>query len=146
MIDAFSHVTLSCSNLIRSTAFYKTLGFEVTRKIGELDSDGVARAFALPRGHLDVVHLAPPEEKGAMTIDLVQWRDPPPGQAAYEALNSLGLNRLALTVSHLDATVATLRTRGIAFLSDPQPFGECVRSAVCRDPDGVFIQLIEGLN
>jgi glyoxylase I family protein len=49
-------------------------------------------------------------------------------------------------VSDLDATVAALRDQGITFLtSGPQIFGEGIRCIVTTDPDGVFLQLIEGL-
>lgn len=79
MIRDFSHVTVSCSDLERSVAFYRGIGLEVVRRVGELDSAGVAAAFALPRGHLSVVHLAPPGTDGSFVIDLVQWLDPSPG-------------------------------------------------------------------
>lgn len=68
------------------------------------------------------------------------------GVRAYPALNSLGINRLAFRVEDIDATAAALTARGVAFLSpEPQAFGRGVRSIVLRDPDGAFIQLIEGL-
>ncbi len=147
MIEDFSHVTISCSDLDRSVAFYEKLGLSVVRRIGELDSESVAKAFALPRGHLTVVHLAPPGATGPVMIDLVQWLDPQPGEPAYSRLDSLGINRLALRVTDLDATAAALKERGVEFLTDePQPFGRGVRSIVTRDPDGTFLQLIEGLD
>lgn len=72
MIRDFSHVTISCSDLGRSVPFYEKIGLQVVRRIGVLDSHGVAAAFGLPRGHLTVVHLAPPGTDGPVLIDLVQ--------------------------------------------------------------------------
>ena len=81
-----------------------------------------------------------------MFIDLVQWLEPPSTGKAHPALNHVGLNRLAFRVSDIDATTAALRERGITFLSQElQSFGQGIRSIVTTDPDGVFIQLIEGL-
>jgi 4-hydroxyphenylpyruvate dioxygenase-like putative hemolysin len=58
----------------------------------------------------------------------------------------VGINRLAFRVSDIDATTAALREQGITFLSqEPQTFGQGVRSIATAAPDGVFIQLIEGL-
>lgn len=146
MIRDFSHVTISCSDLERSIRFYEGIGLEVERRIGELDSDGVAKAFALPRGHLTVAHLRPCGSPGPMTIDLVQWLDPAPEGEAYASLANLGLTRLAFRVEDIDRTTADLRGAGVTFLSDEvQEFGRGVRSAAFKDPDGAVIQLIEGL-
>lgn len=146
MIRDFSHVTISCSDLERSIAFYKTIGLVVERRIGELDSDGVAKAFAMPRGHLRVAHLRPPDATGAMTIDLVQWLDPPPAGEPYASLANLGLTRLAFRVEDIDQTIEVFRLAGMTFLSDDvQDFGSGVRSVAFSDPDGTIIQLIEGL-
>jgi hypothetical protein len=107
---------------------------------------GIAQAFQLPSGQNTVVYLAPPETNSKMFIDLVQWLEPPSTGKAHPALNHVGLNRLAFRVSDIDATTAALRERGITFLSQElQSFGQGIRSIVTTDPDGVFIQLIEGL-
>jgi hypothetical protein len=53
---------------------------------------------------------------------------------------------MAFRVSDLDATTAALRDEGIEFLTrEPQVFGEGIPCIVTTDPDGVFVQLIEGL-
>jgi hypothetical protein len=53
---------------------------------------------------------------------------------------------MAFRVSNIDGTVTALRQRGVSFLTEqPYPFGLGIRSIVTTDPDGVFIQLVEGL-
>ena len=90
--------------------------------------------------------MALPKATGKMFIDLVQWLEPPSTGEPYPALNHVGLNRIAFRVSDIDATTAALQERGITFLSrEPQTFGQGIGSIVTTDPDGVFIQLIEGL-
>jgi glyoxylase I family protein len=146
MIEDFQHVSITCRDLERSVRFYERLGLQVIKRIGEVKEEGIAQAFQLPSGRLRVVYLAPPQATGKMFIDLVQWLEPPPMGEAYPALNHVGLNRLAFRVSDIDATTAALRAHGITFLSqEPQSFGQDIRSIVTTDPDGVFIQLIEGL-
>lgn len=146
MIDDFQHVSITCRDLERSVRFYEALGLDVIKRIGEVEEEGIAHAFQLPRGHLAVVYLAAPKATGKMFIDLVQWLEPPSTGESYPALNHVGLNRIAFRVSDIDATTAALRERGITFLSrEPQTFGQGIRSIVTADPDGVFIQLIEGL-
>ncbi|MCB0047648.1 MAG: VOC family protein [Caldilineaceae bacterium] len=129
----------------KSIQFYEQLGLMVTTPMLELDEEGIARAFQLPKGHLKVVHLAPSEATSGMFIDLVQWIDPPSAGESYPALDHVGINRLAFRVSDIDGTVALLQEQGIAFLSEaPQSFGG-IRTIVTTDPDGIFIQLLEWL-
>jgi catechol 2,3-dioxygenase-like lactoylglutathione lyase family enzyme len=93
-----------------------------------------------------VAHLAPVQTTSRMFIDLVQWLEPLPVGEAYPALNHIGINRLAFRVSDIDATTASLREQGITFLSaESQTIGQSIRSIVTTDPDGVYIQFIEGL-
>jgi len=103
----------------------------------------LATAMKLPKGHINVLHLAPRNATSGMFIDLVQWLEPASDGQVYPALNNVGINLVAFRVSELDKTVAVLRQRGIQFLSDEaQAFGP-IRTIVTQDPDGVFIQLLE---
>jgi glyoxylase I family protein len=146
MINDFVHVAISCRDLERSIRFYETLGLKVTKRLGEVNEAGIARGFDLPAARLTVAYLAPPNASSSMFIDLVQWLEPAFTGEPYPVLNHLGINRVAFRVSDLDATTAALRDQGIPFLTrEPQVFGEGVRCIVTTDPDGVFIQLIEGL-
>jgi glyoxylase I family protein len=146
VIEDFLHISITCRDLDRSVRFYETLGLKVIKRLGEVDEDGIARGFRLPAGRLAVAYLAPSKATGGMFIDLVQWLAPPSSGEAYPVLNHVGLNRMAFRVSDLDATTAALRDEGIEFLTrEPQVFGEGIRCIVTTDPDGVFVQLIEGL-
>ena len=146
MIEDFLHVSITCRDLERSVRFYETLGLKAIKRLGEVDEDGIARAFRLPGGRLAVAYLAASEAPGGMFIDLVQWLDPAPEGEPYPVLNNVGLNRIAFRVKDLDATTAGLKAQGIAFLTEaPEVFGPGIRCIVTTDPDGVFVQLIEGL-
>jgi glyoxylase I family protein len=146
MIKGFQHVSITCRNIERSIEFYEKLGLKVMKRIAEVRENGIASAFQLPEAHLTVAYLAPNQANGTMFIDLVQWLEPQSTGEPYPALNHVGINRLAFRVSNLDATTASLRERGIVFLSEkPESFGPGIRSIVTTDPDGVFIQFIEGL-
>jgi glyoxylase I family protein len=145
MIEDFQHVGVACRDLERSVRFYEKLGLQVIERMSELDEEAIARAFQLPRGHVKLLHLAPPGATSKMFIDLVQWLDPSSTGGPYPALNHVGINRLTFRVSDVDATTAALRERGITFLThEPQSIGP-VRTIFTTDPDGVFIQLLEWL-
>ncbi len=145
MIQDFQHVCLTCRDIDKSSRFYETLGLKVIEPVRELDSDALAQAMQLPKGHIKVLHLAPPKASGSMFIDLVQWLDPASTGDAYAALNHVGINRIAFRVSEIDATVEALQERGVSFLTQTaQSFGP-IRTIVTTDPDGVFVQLLEWL-
>ncbi len=145
MIEDFQDVCITCRDLERSVRFYEKLGLQVIEPATELDAEAIARAFQTPRGHIKVLHLAPPEAPSKMFIDLVQWLEPSSTGEAYPAANHVGISRLAFRVSNIDSTTAALRERGITFLTEePQSIGS-VRTIVATDPDGVLIQLLEWL-
>ena len=55
----------------------------------------------------------------ATLIDLLEWRHPRDASPPYPHLYPLGLARIALTTSDLDADVAELEAAGVALLSPP---------------------------
>src|SRR4051794_19212392 len=113
MVEDFLHVAITCRDLERSIRFYESLGLKVTRRFGEIQEEGIARALQLPSCRLKVVHLAPPDAASGMFIDLVQWLDPLPAGGLYPTLTHVGINRVAFRVSDIDATTAALREKGI---------------------------------
>jgi catechol 2,3-dioxygenase-like lactoylglutathione lyase family enzyme len=57
MINDFQHVSITCRDLERSVRFYETLGLKVTKRLGEVDEEGIAQGFQLPGGRLTVAYL-----------------------------------------------------------------------------------------
>ena len=71
--------------------------------------------------------------------------DPLPAGGPYPTLTHVGINRVAFRVPDIDATTASLREKGITFLiEEPQSLGPGVRGIVTTDPDGVYVQFVEG--
>jgi glyoxylase I family protein len=110
-------------NVSRAVAFYTTeLGFELKHQQGE--------AFAaVSCGDTDLL-LSGAESSGAQPL--------PDGQQQQPG----GWNRLVLAVSDLAATVASLKSRGVAFRNDilSGPGGKQIQ---LLDPDGNPIELFE---
>jgi catechol 2,3-dioxygenase-like lactoylglutathione lyase family enzyme len=79
-------------------------------------------------------------------IDLIRWTDPYDGSAPYPLMNHLGLSRISLKTTNLDADMTTLQAQGVVFFSDPvtidRPVSES-RLLCFKDPDGTIIELIE---
>lgn len=149
---SWGHVNINVSDLERSIAFYRDLGFEVLipgipylglsadQGTSELSGEA-ARALGLSigtNGRACIMQLG----SGFPMIDLTELssasRREPLGNA------DLGLVRLCLATVDLDRDYARLVELGVPFDSAPVPgTDDLARLAVCRDPDGTLIELIQ---
>ena len=149
---SWGHININVSHLDESIAFYQKLGFSMLLPgIPYLDltaSDGfnkmpsaAARALAMQEqseGRACIMQL----DEGFPKIDLVEWsgadQQPPLGNA------DLGLVRFCLASQDLAADYAKLVEQGVKFLSEPQATKDGKADiAVCADPDGSLIELIQ---
>ncbi|MEM7409978.1 MAG: VOC family protein [Myxococcota bacterium] len=144
------HVNINCSDFERSRAFYEALGFERFLDVPERNSPAVEAAVGLPdyrvRGGLLRLRGAKPP----LVIDLLEWRSPSDAEPPYARLNHLGIARLAIATSDLDADVAALRARGVELLSEPATVeweGRAHSRFVCfKDPDGTVLELVQDVS
>ncbi|NKB60539.1 MAG: VOC family protein [Alphaproteobacteria bacterium] len=149
---AWGHININVSNLERSIAFYEKLGFEVYRHgIPYLDltrdadttavPDTSARALGLPaetQGRACIMQLG----RGYPKLDLTEFENRTPKTPLSNG--DLGIVRLCLVSQNLEEDYVQLRAEGVTFLSAPQPCkGDMADIAICRDPDGTLIELIQ---
>lgn len=139
------HVNINVSDFDRSVAFYEGIGFQQLMDVEPHGSAEVAAAVGLEPYVLRGALMA--HQDGSM-LDLLEWQDPSDPAPPYERLNHLGIARIALTTSDLDADVARLRADGVVFLSEvpasvPDVFGGATRFICFRDPDGTVVELVE---
>lgn len=147
----WGHLNINVRDLERSIAFYELLGFEVFRQgipyLGLVRRElrtlppSMAKALGVARdtrGRACILQL----DDGLPKLDLIELD--PPGERAPLGNGDLGLVRLCLGSRELDADVDRLRSAGVELLSAPQTDPErLARVAVCLDPDGTLIELIE---
>jgi lactoylglutathione lyase len=118
------HVGLRVTDLERSLAFYRAVGYEV---VGSVPETGI--------GHLTMLKL-PADE--FVTIELVH--DPAAGAVDL----GTGLSHLVVQVESMDSTVARLAAEGIDAEAPGSPDGsDDVRTAWITDPDGRRIELVQ---
>lgn len=141
------HVNVNCSDYARSLEFYEMLGYRVLWEVPEQGSPEVSAAVGMPpytvRGALLALKGAP----GAPLIDLLEWRDPRDPAPPYPHLYHLGIARICLVSTDLDADVETLRAHGVELISPPvrlSPPGANSSRFVCfKDPDGTILELVQ---
>jgi len=149
---SWGHVNLNVSDLERSIAFYEQLGFAeflpgiaylgITRAGSPAPiPDACARALGLAQGtRAKGCILGLPG--GFPMLDLTAYDATGPGDAVSGG--APGWERICLASQDLDADVARLEGAGVPFLTKPaeDPDG-LARIAVCLDPDGHRIELIQ---
>lgn len=149
-ITGIMSVNISCSNYEQSRIFYENLGFDGVLEIDDKGTPETATALGLPsyQVHGSVMQL----RFGGPVLNLLEWEEPYDDSRPYEQLNHLGIARIALMSTDLDADITRLKGEGVEFFSEPvMPDGPLsfMRIVCLKDPDGTVIELVElfsGLN
>jgi len=119
------HVGIVVSDLERSTAFYRALGFEIAE---DMPWDDGSRAIRFL-------------ESGGLQLELFWYAETPAAPAAPQG-KQLGFRHLAFLVDDIDAALGRLKADGVV-PADVEvrdvPLG--FRIAFFNDPDGLEIEL-----
>jgi glyoxylase I family protein len=146
MIERIFHFNINCTNLERALAFYQLLGFKVVLDFrAGMSSKEMADAFGIPTANLKGVHLRLGDAPEATRIDLLEFMEPPPTGQPYPHLYHTGIARMCLKTTNIQRDYQDLSAKGIRFLSEPKKLPGTSVSIVCfKDPDGTFVELLEG--
>ncbi len=125
MIKGFDHFTITVTDIEQSVEFYRDLlGLPVLGKL--VKEDGVFVYLKLGNGMLELFEF---DKKGK------------PYQA--KALEDIGIQHLGMTVDSVDDVTAELKNHDVKFTVEPRSI-DGVRLAFFEDPDGIFIEIMEG--
>jgi len=144
--DRIFHFNINCTSLERTVPFYQVLGFKVVLDFGDgMESREMAKAFGLEQARVKGVHLRMGDDPNATRIDLLEFQAPPPDGTPYRYLNHTGIARMCLHTSDIQRDYRVLKEKGVQFLSEPQLLPGTKVTIVCfKDPDGTYIELLEG--
>jgi len=148
----WGHINVNVSDLDRAIAFYEKLGFSVLLTgIPYLDLEQGPSPREIPEAAATALGLEAPVAgrgcimqlgKGFPMLDLTEL-------SLFDAASPLanrdrGIVRICLASRDLARDYARLMDEGVEFLSPPTAGkGGSAEIAVCRDPDGTLIELIE---
>jgi len=148
-IQGLVHVNINCSSFKRSRAFYEKLGFELFLEVPESNTPEVAAAVGFEEYKLRGGLLRLRSDESPLVLDLLEWRSPSDSAAPYSELNHLGIARIALYSSDLDADLEELRAGGVEIIGAPATVlwnGRPSSRFVCfKDPDGTVLELVQNL-
>lgn len=146
MIERIFHFNINCSNIEKSLEFYQKLGFQIILDFREgMESKEMAEAFDLDVADLKGVHLRLGDNTNATRIDLLEFKNPPPTGNPYPHLYHTGIARMCLKTTNIEKDYQDLKAKGIEFISEPKLLpGTTVKIVCFKDPDGTFVELLEG--
>jgi catechol 2,3-dioxygenase-like lactoylglutathione lyase family enzyme len=131
-----AHSGLGVSDLARSVRFYcEALGFERLRKL-DMTSDQVSDFLMLdPPGDMNAVYLG----MGDFQLELLKFTPGGANNVRARGMSDVGLTHISIGVENVAATLAKVTALGGEILTK---LGE--HGAMIRDPDGQFIELLDG--
>jgi glyoxylase I family protein len=144
-ITSIYHININCSNLERSLAFYKMLGFKEVVDFGEGTGPHMD-AVKLPgaRGRARLLQLG--DDPRSCHIDLIEWLDPRTEGHPYEHLNNMGIARVCFYSKDIWKDYEDLKSKGIEFYTEPTviKYRGGRSFIVCfEDPDGTVLELTQ---
>jgi glyoxylase I family protein len=132
------HTGLVVTDLENALSFYRdTLGFDVIEEF-TLTEKGIGTAIDVAGVVGEFVHL----DTGESRLELIEY-DPVGDDARPEAINQIGATHLGFEVEDIDAFYADLPD-DVEPVSGPQEIDIGIEILFFRDPDGNFIEVLEG--
>ena len=146
-IESLGEVTINVSDFERSRSWYKMFGYELLYENPNEYPLEISKALGFEKEiKLKGGLFSHNEDKSK--LELIQWIRPLDLERPYPIpINHLGIHRIALATSNLEADVEILKTQGVEFISDITPCCDGPNSSsgivAFYDPDGTIIELAE---
>lgn len=143
MIENIRHIGIVVSDIQKSIEFYeKHLGFKVLKRMEEggfyLDS-----LLSIKNSKVTTVKLI---NNYGNIIELLYFHNKK-NDKIKKRIYSIGLTHFAINVKNISELYLKLSRKGVEFLSSPQISPDnYAKVAFCKDPDGVYIELVEVLS
>ena len=139
MIESIRHLGIVVRDMDKSLKFYKYLGYEVVVDVKE-DSKFIDKILGLNDSDLRTVKMTYDDNH---MIELLYYTNPI-SEDNLKRVNFVGCSHFALSVSDVESLYKNLLNIGVEFISEPISNGK-VKVAFCKDPNDVYLELVEEL-
>jgi catechol 2,3-dioxygenase-like lactoylglutathione lyase family enzyme len=140
-IQRMDHVGVVVDDLAAAIEFFVALGLELTGE-GSVEGPLVDRIIGLDGVRSDIAFLQTPDGHGQ--LELSKFHSPPARIGDRDApSNTLGIRHLSFAVDDIDATVASLRARGVELVGEVEQYEDLYRLCYVRGPEGILVELAE---
>lgn len=152
------HINVNCTDLDRSLAFYKALGFKVINDFS-MDEPADGRDQTLgervpnlseilgidPSATMRAVFLRLGDDPRATILDLIEWTDPKTG-GRPAGMTQVGMARLCFRMKDCAGAHEAALAAGAKCFTEPMMIrmgGTSQKVFCCYDPDGTILEFQE---
>ena len=138
MIKNIRHSGIVVRDIIESYNFYVDLGFMI-------ESDEIEKGkfldtiLGIDGCEIRVIKMSCDNQM----IELLEYKEPK-SKDFEKKINSIGCSHLAMTVYDIESVYKKLTEQGVEFINPPESNGK-VKVAFCKDPNDVWLELVEEL-
>ena len=139
MIKNIRHSGIVVRDIIESYNFYVDLGFMI-------ESDEIEKGkfldtiLGIDGCEIRVMKMSCDNQM----IELLGYQYPKSLDDKFRRINSIGCSHLAMTVDDIESVYKRLTEQGVEFINPPESNGK-VKVAFCKDPNDVWLELVEEL-
>lgn len=140
-VTAIRHTGIVVSRMERSLPFYRDfLGLEIWWDRIE-DGPAIEAITAVPGARIHTVKLKAPD---GVSIELLEYLNTPGPVPPVSSANDVGCNHVCLQVTDIDHFYQKATGAGIRFNAPPTvaPGGKA-KVTYCRDPEGVYLEVVQ---
>ena len=138
MIKNIRHTGIVVRDLNKSYNFYTELGFKT--KSDEIESgEFLEFILGIKNCSIRIIKMVCNEQM----IELLKYQTPKSNDAK-KLVNSIGCSNIAMTVKNIEVLYNKLSNLGVNFINPPLSNG-VVKVAFCKDPNDVYLELVEEL-
>jgi catechol 2,3-dioxygenase-like lactoylglutathione lyase family enzyme len=140
-VTAVRHTGIVVSKMETSLPFYRDLlGLQIWWDQIE-EGPRVEAVSGVPGARIHTVKLKAPD---GVSIELLEYLNTPKPVPPLSNANDVGCSHVALQVSDLDGLYRKAVAAGIRFNTPPAvAAGGKAKVTYCRDPEGVYLELVE---
>ena len=134
------HTGIVVSDIEKSLHFYENLlGFKVIKRMDE-EGSYIDNLLKLKNGKVTTIKMCLDKRNMIELLYFHNFKKKNKEKKIYD----IGLTHFSVTVDNISILYARLTKKGINFLSHPQISSDgYAKVAFCKDPDGVFIEMVE---
>lgn len=143
-LKRLDNILIVVEDLEAAKAFFVELGMELEWET-TVEGPVVDRLIDLPNVRATLALMRTPDGLGRIELD--KFHTPNAVRYGPEKLpvNTLGIRRIMFAVDDIDEAVARLLAHGAELVGEVVPYGDTVRIAYIRGPEGIIVGLAEQL-
>ena len=135
------HINIVVSDLDAAVAFFSLLGFSL-RRSKRISGKWLDAVTGFDTVKAEYRALASPGSP--VTIELLRFITPPPGEAAGTGeANRIGYRHIAVAVDDIRKRRSELEAAGVEFISEVQTNSYGALMCYARGPDGILVELLQ---